>query len=548
MEYNDTITFSHKGFHIDKNLMLPIGVQSGYRLWGVYETGNKDCNLIVSALPHASWGGLLRLRLRLQAGSNIESAIRKISTIFEKLAGRNTKNEHITILSLNTSISIESHYVISMIVELPDFRDDTGGSKCKRDDFECIEKEYRSRYGKLYSLAQAASEKIARKLDEDLYKREGFTGIEVNLVKSLLKESICANPELIRFEYDTKNMLLFPESRIDRDKLLSQVLCGRTYNTESHLIHKSASQEDGDFFGFKPLLYLSVFDPLNKIIRFQNIREETLYKIDLDYSYKCEDDKTAAAKAKKECYTCGFLESIVLENNNEVILSAKKMTTRYSDLDEKGRLSVLMKVPGSQSGMLAEEIKSRLNGKNSFFGEKENLKPEVSVRQMSQYKVFISLRHSLKNDRWDFIRDTLWEYGLEAVSTEDNIEHSITEKVIRDMRGSAACIQIYSICRNSVRKLKENGRKVNLDILSADWLLFEWGIARSLGLSPVIRMLDTSHISKYEWEKHLRIDRDSYLETFQTFSSSGVDDHFCAVFKKVVKELAPQIHKSSSSR
>ncbi len=544
MEYNDTVIFSQKGFHIDKNLMLPIGVQSGYRLWGVYETGNKDCNLIVSALPHASWGGLLRLRLRLQAGSNIEYTIREISSVFEGLAEPSAKNTHITILSLNTSISTDSHHVISMIIELPNFRNDENEGKCRKDDFDCFEEKYQERYGKLYNLAKKASEEIKRNLAADLYKREGFNGVDVKLIKSLLKESICLEPDLIRFEYDTKEMLLFPESKIDKDRLLERVLCGE--NSKIGIDFSLSMDKGNDRVISKQLLYLTVFDPLNKIIRLQNIREDTLYKIDMDYAYKCKDEKTVAAQAKKECYTCGFLESIVLEKN-EVVISAKKMTTRYSDVDERGRLSVLMKVSGAHGGMLAEEIKSRFDGDKKFFGEKDNLKTNVRVRQMSQHKnkVFISLRQCLKSERWEFIEDALWEYGLEAISTKDN--NNITDKVVQDMKDSSACIQIYSICRDSERMLKEYGRKVSLDVLESSWLLFEWGVARSLEYLPVVRMLDVTHVAKHEWERHLRIDRDSPLETFQTYSASDADDHFNAVFKKVAKEVALKIYRSSSS-
>ncbi|SEB04898.1 MAG: hypothetical protein QJT81_04085 [Candidatus Thiothrix putei] len=81
MEYNDTIILSQKGFHIDKHLMLPIGIRSGYRFWGVYEHANKS-NLILSSLPHAAWGGLLRLRIRLKY-ADIRSIVQEVSEIFK---------------------------------------------------------------------------------------------------------------------------------------------------------------------------------------------------------------------------------------------------------------------------------------------------------------------------------------------------------------------------------------------------------------------------------------------------------------------------------
>jgi hypothetical protein len=62
-----------------------------------------------------------------------------------------------------------------------------------------------------------------------------------------------------------------------------------------------------------------------------------------------------------------------------------------------------------------------------------------------------------------------------------------------------------------------------------------------------VNSYDTTHIAKYEWEKHLRIDRDSHLEIFQTYSNIEAEDHFNTVFKKVVKDVALQIHKASSN-
>ncbi|WGZ95182.1 MAG: hypothetical protein QJT81_04090 [Candidatus Thiothrix putei] len=136
------------------------------------------------------------------------------------------------------------------------------------------------------------------------------------------------------------------------------------------------------------------------------------------------------------------------------------------------------------------------------------------------------------------------EYGLVAISTDDSAESSITERVIEDMKKSAACIQIYSIGRDSVNKMTENDRYFSTDLLNAEWLLFEAGITRGLDLKPLIRMVDTTHVSKYNWEKCLRIQRDAFLQTFQTYSVSTEGDHFCNVFRKVVAEIAGKVHKN----
>lgn len=522
MEYNDTIILSQKGFHIDKHLMLPIGIRSGYRFWGVYEHENES-NLILSSLPHAAWGGLLRLRLRLKNG-DIRPVFQEISEIFKAVFCESHPKDceqstnHINILSLNTSISIDSHYIVSIIVELPKYR--------KTDSRE--NRRYHRSYDEGYELLHHIAKKVSDKVQENvsiankLYDKNGFTAVEIKPIKSLLNESVSDNyNQLIRFEYDVNSMLLKPCDKTDENKLL------RKY-----------SEKSDNGVDRLPFLYTAIFDPLSKIIRLHQVKSSHREKLfEIDVSYDCFNEEqhghVNVATKKTECLTCEMLDKISLTDGS-VISSIKKNTTRYSKHHEEGSIVVRVKTTESE-----ESFKKNLN---ELLSKKYSIK--ASTRQISQYKVFVSLRKSFKDERWQFIQEALAEYGLLAISTEDSAESSITERVIEDMKESAACIQIYSIGRDSVNKMTENDRYFSTDLLNAEWLLFEAGVTRGLDLKPLIRMVDTTHVSKYNWEKCLRIQRDAFLQTFQTYSVSTEGDHFCNVFRKVVAEISEKVYKN----
>jgi len=426
---------------------------------------------------------------------------------------------------------MDSHYILSLIIELPELRTSKDKDKENKKTVNELDRLYEERYSLIVKIGKETELNVKQgELKELLYTRLGFTPIEVSPIKSLLKESMTEYRKPIRLLYKTEGMILQPNSKIDMDCILyKNNMEDETSPNQTKILDISDKQ--------KPisLLHIAIFDPLSKIIRLQRIDEsrESLYKIDIEYTYNCNRTVSIATE-KTSCDICNILESIQ-ERDNERVITMKKTITRYSRADETRLITLLMKVGGYQSKMSAEEIRNRLKSREHN---------KLTIQQISQRKVFISLRHSFKEDHWDFIEETLFEYGLQAITTEDNTEKSITERVINDMKQSSACIQIYSICRDSEKRLKLGDRKVTLDIMAADWLLFEWGIARSLGLDPVVRMLDTTHIEKSEWEKHLRMDRDGFLESFQTYTNHNSKDHFRYIFKKVAEEVAKQVYRS----
>lgn len=542
MEYSKIITLSKKGFHIDQNLMIPIGFKPGYRLWGRYD-GNDceshDCNLIISSLPHASWKSLFRIRARVELKAPFEKIVEQIFQCCVNGVNENLEGElenHVNILSINSSVNT-NHFVINFIIESPSL-------KLKNN---ISNGEYFSETGSSEKMLESCKVSIANKINENSYLQSikaefyGTKQYKVEWVKTLFharrndSSYEKAEEDMFRFIYNQKDMILQPEVRSDIQKLLVP-------NKKNKYISS----------------YIAIFDSFNKTIILRKVKnnDRRLYKISFDYKLTSPHNKldisdfstglnksSLNSPSEVKNFTSTLLKS--LDDDSKEIFIMRKKISRPSNHEEFGRISLHIETDKKpKKSNILHNIQNKI-GKNKDgvdFLNKDDV--GLVVEKITNHSVFISLRESFKKKREKFIREKLNEYGFSCkmAYSSDN-KNSVTSNVLNVMAEADACIQICSIDDIASDELKKN-RIVTKDILSVDWLLFEWGVARASNhFKSVMRMVDTTHVSKEEWEKHLRIDRDNNLIEFQTHTpdQDPHEDHFNNMFEAAVIEVAKRI-------
>jgi hypothetical protein len=528
MEYTKTIALSKLGFSIDNNLISPVGVKNNYRVWGRCEKVDGVQQVILSPLPQKSWKGLLNIRIRVSKQKTIDEVLQFVLDRDNFIKKDEVKFEgyyKFNILSLNSNRGFRNHFVLNMIIEVSHLR-------CFEEHIKISD--MKSVYENVKNVLN--SPKFSNYLFETKSEPDNeipFNPISVKWVKSLFQVTHDQNNDneynsvFIRLRYDVKDMLLKPERRRDYSILRNNF-------------------PDID----RPILFESIFDPWNKFIKLRplNLRTDRIFSIKISYEYYCLSKKkrnvdiAAIRKSHLTVFLLGKIKKYIGKYDETVnIFNVSKSTTRDSSINERGIIEIHIETPCKfKINELKRYLINSLNERKSN-DSKERVsayideKIELKINEISPYKLFISLGSYLNESRGKEIKNIIEKHGFNTVFSYTQTK-AVTENVINDIRKSEACIQIYSIPQKTIDQLKSEVVSIDHGLLSTAWLLFECGVARSLG-KHMVRMIDTTHISKDQWKLHLSMDMDNFLQEYRTDVAPSHDLYFDNVLNEVTKTI-----------
>jgi hypothetical protein len=554
MKYAKKVILSRQGFCIDSKLLQAIGIRHNSRCRGIFiakddEESSKEKikDLIVSPFPFSSWGCIVKLQIRVS--NNVENDLNKI---LETLAENN-----FNILYINFTFGGYNHKTFHLIGELWELRPDIIKIReCnKGDDKDKDSLEMSFKY-KLYKKMNAIKKLINKEHKDYLHNfKENIT----EKFKEELKDSNFTYEDFLETDkvqktqpVDWKWLNVLADYAFKTEKNNETLYFN--YDAEKSLL-SLVNKEIGRVFledfsnsqNYVPVLALSSFDAGNGYIKLRSFNESICNNeiLQFDFSYsiyltKMELNKNNNKDIPKNetviegINECGskriikkLLDGIIKSANkrgNIIELTGISTTnlSRPSPTKENGIISVhgifnsknkLGWTPNDFKEMkrdIYKGIENIVTPKNQHINSLN-----IDIRKVLPYTVFISIRENFRERITPNLQDLLKQEGLDS-KISGTYTNQVTENVMQDMGLCDTCIQIYSLSKDEIEKVKRDGENADF-VPDNSWLLFEFGIARAKGM-PVVRMIDVTHLNKKQWIQYLRTDNDKLLMEFDSIT------------------------------
>ena len=537
MKYGKKITVSRQGFHIDANSLQTVGIGDGSRCRGILISRKKKKDkykkkdLIISPFPFSSWGCIVTLQIRVKSNRSTKD--------FNKILKFIAKNKF-NLLSINFAFGGYNHHTFNLIGELYKLRKDVEIiRKCsKKIKKNYLEHKFTQKiYKKMRNLKYDINNKFSNILynqpnkSKDEYIRSVYWKWNRFLASNAFEINI-KDPTLY-FNYDAKKSLLSLENKDLGSKFI-----------------KDFSGDQNNL----PILALAAFNSGNSHIKLRSLYKDSsgkqILQFDLSYfiNINKQNKKSKEIAEVNEYGSRGiihkFLKSIInnTEKNNdgnfELTGISTKNLSRESTTKEKGLFSIYGILNQNKNKqeleILANNINNNLLENKSQPNNQEIYNLKVKIKNVYPYVVFISIRENFKARITSNLSNILNQEGFNT-KTSGTYTAEITENVIQDMSLCDACIQIYSLSLEEIKKIKSDGEKTDF-VPDNSWLLFEFGIARSKSMS-IVRMIDVTHLNKKEWVQYLRTDNDKLLIEFD-FNTDDMS------LKNKIREAAQHLLKT----
>ena len=568
MKYGKKITVSRQGFHIDSKLLQAVGIQHDSRCRGVFISHNKNekrklDDLIISPFPFSSWGCIVRLQIRVK----IKTSVQDLNKILETL-----KKRKFNILSASFTFGGYSHNTFDLVGELYELRKDVKEirNKDKGKAKDKLQDRFKLKlYNKMHSLKKTIEEEKENGGFKDLLHyfnsdddNENMSDEEKKIKEQKKQEEQKENIKLSIEEINGKegeekieiNSIEYFE--IDAEQTIKavswkwfQALAFNAFDTkndaetlyfnydseigllslENKNIDRSFLEKFSNNQNEIPVLALSTFDAENGYIRLrafsQTLCHKEILQFSFSYAFNIHTDEESEYKEINQYGSRGLILRLLKEimartNDNEFKLTgiSTKYLSRPSITEEKGLITIHgIFNTNNKDGRQPEDFEqmktticSNIRLNNDYPANQNIYDIGLEIRKVYPYTVFVSIRENFKQRINYDLHPILKKEGFDA-RTSGTYTDGITENVIQDMNVCDACIQIYSLSKEEIKKIKD-GEKVDF-VPDNSWLLFEFGIARKQNI-PIIRLIDVTHLDKKQWTQYLRTDNDKLLMEF----------------------------------
>jgi len=556
MSYSEIFTLTENGLHVDPNLLRPVGIYDKSKCYGILVKQVKDekldqlPHLILSPIPEAAWAGMVRIQVRVK---------NKLDSIAKVL--KNIAENDINIVSIQSAVSGHTHVTINIVGEILKIR---------------------SRVKSIKEVPRDAPDK----------RREMITQLSLEIF-----ETICDVERSLEFNSDSDDSPLYDSKNEDGRYLF----CDKILNA---LIHKKYSKSDAN----KILELTRIHDDhLLKTVHCQWVRTLALYSLyTLDkkvWSFKYDASNGALLTDKQKfksqissVYNLDFptlvlgtfkpedlyVRIVPFENNTAKRMLARVTTIsecEYSISDgmnvgvaamsterlkkyfndhismstvisqntlgdsERRELSVcgVLKSDDQELSVIDDDLTKYICSKTCDDERGINYTHYVNSRRITPYKIFISAHEDWLKHNMTELHDIGCEIGFIPL-VGDTSTGSVTENALELLSEADAFILILSLNGNETTIAREAGGRVITPEIG--WLLFELGAARQKSL-PVIRMLDTTYMSKEVWREMLKIDQDTLTPDFCHADSNK---EFKNVFRGVANNIISEIDKNDNCR
>ncbi|MBE8233749.1 MAG: hypothetical protein HAW67_08440 [Endozoicomonadaceae bacterium] len=529
----------------------------------------------MSPFPFRSWACIVDLKIRIKAGKKLEENIVKI---LEKL-----HEYKLNILSLQIIHAGYSHFIMELTVELANLRGDienikTENKQEKRSDklklvFSHIYiamKNFTEEVNKLntknsilytttsddhfsddniFKIADSILGK-ATNLDKNDFNKcaedHNLPSIEWRWLTSLALHAFQNNEKRLRFKYE----------KINLNWLLTFDLDNSDYS-DINEVFKNINSTRSDL---KPFFVMTSFNLEHKYLRMRPVvsQENNDYlEIKIDYKsriYERIDNKLQISKFGSRGLTLSIFEQIIKLNPHfKLISSSGEGLQRENQKKEQGTIIV----NGFSSEEFGEEklqcdiekcFNKRINKEINHDNEPQKTTLELNISKKVPHTIFLSFRQSLLDNDGvikEVIKSKLKEHGFNVIISE-TITTGITTHVMNNMEECDACLQIYTLSEAEIYNI--TNKSSNDFIPDHAWLLFEYGLAMQKKI-PIHRMIDTTYLPKENWEKHLRIGKDTFLTEFRGHLFSDTINSHSLINKldKIAQSLLSDINRNYCS-